>query len=563
MPSDIERILNDFTDARGDRGTWESHWESLAKVMHPRRGGFTSQRAPGSRNNEDVLDSTPIQARRSLSTAIDGLLKPKTVKWVFVKPDDDGLDQDEEVQEWTRFVEDAMIKRIYEPKARFSGATGEVDDDLATFGTGVLSIDDGLRNLQFNSHHLKYTFLLTNEDGEISGLFRCRQFKARNAEAFFRKKDVTPGTVAQKALSEEHPNTMVEYVHVVLPREDRILGSLRPDQMPWASLWIEVSEKELIFEGGNQEFPFAIPRWETASGETYGRSPGMVALPDANTLQAQGRTLLKAGQFAVLPPIFAPNQSILGRPRLKSAGITYYDLQGTIGQGLRQPIFPLQTGSQIPIGREMQNDTRELVWSAYFKNILNLPMDGPEMTATEIIERKEQFVRTIGPVFGRLESDYLSPIIERVFSIMFRNGEFGALREGAGPDGQPLMTIPQQLIGKRVHFEFRSPVERIRKQIEAAAALKTIQETAVIAEATQDPSVWDNIDRDKAVRVIDEANASGILVPVNEVEARRQARAEQQQAEQEKADAERAIAAGAEVAKGVESLGNIDIGNVA
>jgi hypothetical protein len=542
---DIERVLREFSTAQSDRGGWDDHYERLAEIMLPRRVGFTSTPVPGARRTDKILDSTPVQARRSLSTAVDGLLKPKTVRWMFVKPDDEDLIDDPEVKEWLDFVQGRMFKRIYDTNARFAQATGEVDDDLVTFGTGALSIDPGQTSLEFASHHLKDVYLQVDGRGRVVAVFIMHVWTAQQAKDFFTAKGVEhAGVTVEKALGEEYEqNNKIEFVHVIMPNQFVIAENFNPKNLPFASLWIEVNEKELIHQGGMHEFPMATPRWDTASGETYGRSPAMVALPDANTLQAQTRTLLKAGQFAVLPPIFAPSQSIIGQAKLKSAGITYYDLQATVGQGSRQPIFSLDMGSNMPIGREMQNDTRELIWAAFFKNVLNLPVNGPQMTATEVLERKEEFVRVIGPVFGRLESEYLAPIVERVFGIMFRNNEFGLTdRNIVGPGGEELRSIPEALQGKQINFEFRSPVERVRKQVEAAAALKTVQELAGVAEATQNPSGLDHIDHDKLAELLDEANASGILLDKRAVDKMRKDRAEQQQ-EAQAADAERAIAA--------------------
>ena len=86
------------------------------------------------------------------------------------------------------------------------------------------------------------------------------------------------------------------------------------------------------------------------------------------------------------------------------------DAQGIGGA----PIGVLDTSRGLPVSRDIQRDTRELIEAAFFKNVFNLPVDGPEMTATEIVQRREEFIRAIGPVFGRLESDYTAPMVERI-----------------------------------------------------------------------------------------------------------------------------------------------------
>ncbi len=65
-------------------------------------------------------------------------------------------------------------------------------------------------------------------------------------------------------------------------------------------------------------------------------------------------------------------------------------------------------------------------------------------------------VREIGPLFGRLESDYTAPMVERAFNIMLRAGAFG--------------DVPPILAGREVEFEYASPVRRTRQLIERQAA---------------------------------------------------------------------------------------------
>lgn len=536
MSDPATRLLERLERLKTDRHLWDQHFESLARVFLPRRLGFTSERPEGERRNEELYDSTPQQAARHLASALDALLKPKSEVWVRVRAVEDDLDENDEVKDWLRQVDEDMSEAIYNPLARFQQASGECDHDLVVLGTGALFIGEAqnLDRLTFASQDLAHMYIMVDADGLVNGLFRGKKFTARQAEEFFVDRlGGSIGKTAQRAITHKHPDKPLDYVHVVIPRRERN-GSRRDAQnLPFASIWIDIDAKEILHESGFHEFPFAVPRWDTMSGELYGRSPAMIALPDANTLQAQGETIMVAGEFATLPPIFAPSDSIVGTKKVKPGKYAFYDLDAAVGQNISQPIFPMQTGTNMPIGLEMQDSTRDLVWQSFFRNVLNLPTEGPEMTATEVIIRKEEFIREIGPTFGRLEADYLSPIVERVFGIMLRAGAFDP--------------IPDVLAGESLRFEFRSPIERVRKQIEANAAMKSVQEIAGIAELTQDLSVLDYVDRDKVAKLIDEANGADILRTDDEIDILRQQRAEQQQAEQQAMDVERALDVGADV----------------
>jgi hypothetical protein len=510
----MEDLLDRLRTLERERSTFESHWQELAETMLPRRADFTAERTAGSKRTEHQYDSTPMQAARGLAAALDGLLKPKTANWFKIKTDDEALNEADAVKRWLEMAETRLRAALYDPRARFLQRSAEADIDLVVFGTGILFIGESAngRELRFRSVHLKEAYLAENADGDVDTVFRVVKLTARQAAQTWGRERLGEG--ARRALETGKPDEPFKFLHVVMPRQDADPKKPPRMRMPFASIWIDVAARQQIGEGGYNEMPYVIPRWDTAVGEVYGRSPGMVALPDANTLNQMGKTLLKAGHKAVDPPLLVPNDGMKSARRTWPGGQTYYDaelLQRTQG---RPPVFPLDTGANIPLGREMQNDARDQVWAAFFRNVLNLPVEGPSMTATEVLQRKEEFVRVIGPTFGRLEADYIGPLAERTFSLLLRAGAFG-----------PVELIPKALRGSRVRFEFVSPVARAVRQIEAAALGKTLEDIAPLAASR--PELLDHFDADTIAR--DVADANGVpqrwLKSREDVETARGARA--------------------------------------
>lgn len=497
MPFDPKDLLARLKQLETDRGVWENHCQDLAEIMLPRRADFTTQQVAGAKRTENQFDGVPMQAARQLASSIDGLIKPKTSEWFKIKTFDDDLNEVDEVKAWLEFAETRVRNALYSPRARFMQRTAEADIDLVVFGTAVLFVGDkpAERRLLFRCHHLRECFLCENADGDIDTIFRVFKLTARQAMQQFGTK---AGKAAKDALDGNRPDEKIEYVHIVMPRNDPGYGKgdNRPPRMrmPFASLWLERKEEALIGEGGYEEFPYVVPRWDTAADEVYGRSPGMIALPDAATLQQIGKTLLKAGHKIVEPPLLVPSEGMKSARRTRPGGQTYYDPELLRKTGGRAPVFPLATGADIPLGREMQNDIRFQVQRAFFNDLMRLPVEGPQMTATEVLQRREEYIRVLGPVFGRLEADYTGAIIDRVFSILARAGVFG-----------PPESIPEPLQGRAVRFEFVSPIARAVKQIRSAAMRKTFEE-AVLPVLELQPEVLDNFDLDAIARGSADAN---------------------------------------------------------
>lgn len=482
--NEVQDLLQRRKTLQSRRQLLDQTFQELAEVLHPRRADFTlASRVAGERRVDNIFDSVPMQARRSLATAIDGLVKPKTERWFRIVPSDRDLAEDEDVKRWLEDAEQRMRKAIYNKNARFIQRTGEVDNDLVTFGTGILFIGEtsGLNQLIFRSTHLRDALIAENSDGVVDTIFINLKMTVRQAAQRFGEDNL--GDEAKDLLKADRPDEEIELIQVVMPREDRDSRRRDARNLPFASVVLDVKSEKKVAESGFHEFPFAVPRWDTSSGEIYGRSPGMIALPDAESLQAMGKTLLIGGQRAVDPPLWVTHDGVLSAVRTFPGGITVVDGRSMRDLG-RQPFGDLTGGADVPIGREMQNDTREQVWAAFFRDVLFLPQDAVRRTATEVLERKEEMLRAIGPVFGQLESDYIGHIVERVFSIMIRAGAFT----------EP----PDVLKGRDVEFEFESPVARARRQVEAAAFSRAMELIAPLAQVQ--PQMLENLDGDAIVR---------------------------------------------------------------
>tara|TARA_R110000803_G_C11881709_1_gene309820 strand:- start:211 stop:825 length:615 start_codon:yes stop_codon:yes gene_type:complete len=157
----------------------------------------------------------------------------------------------------------------------------------------------------------------------------------------------------------------------------------------------------------------------------------------------------------------------------------------------------------------MQTDIRNQVASAFFKNILNLPQGGPQMTATEIIQRKDEFIREVGPVFGRFQTDYNEPMVDRSFRLLFREEAFGE--------------VPEILAGQNIKFQFDLPVDKIKKQVQSAAASEWAMQVMQMAQV--DPTAKHLVNVDALARF--KADAASlpheILNTKEEVQAKLQA----------------------------------------
>jgi hypothetical protein len=242
-------------------------------------------------------------------------------------------------------------------------------------------------------------------------------------------------------------------------------------------VYFEVKTKHIIEEVGIYEQEYTVPRWQTVSGSQYAYSPATVAaLPDARLIQAMTAVLLEAGEKAVTPPMIATQEAIRSDINVYAGGITFVDQD--YDERLGEVLRPLtQDKNGIPLGFNLQADTRAMIAEAFYLNKLTLPAQGQDMTAYEVGQRIQEYIRQAMPLFEPMESEYNAPLCDITFSKLMRAGAFGS----------PL-DMPKELRNQNIEFPFESPLhdaserEKGQRYIEASqmlAAAQGVDQTSV------------------------------------------------------------------------------------
>ncbi len=158
------------------------------------------------------------------------------------------------------------------------------------------------------------------------------------------------------------------------------------------------------------------------------------------------------------------------------------------------------------------------------------------MTATEVMQRVEEKMLILAPVLGRLMNEFLDPLINRTFAILWRTGK--------------ISPPPDVLQGLPYNIEYISPLARSQKLDQ----MKSINSfLSIIAQvATVKPNVLDNVNEDEIVKEIQSLYGVDpkFLFSEDEVKAVREARAQAISQQQQLATIQQgvnAIKTGAEV----------------
>jgi hypothetical protein len=448
------------------------------------------------------------------------MLRPNDQEWFHMGLLDDEDRLDTEGKQYLEWVTRGMRKGMSYHKTQFSRATKQGDHDFSAFGGCVLSCDlsSSASHLLYRNYHLKDCAWEENADGEIGFFARKENITYRNLVSKF-------GSAVDQKITDKvskQPFEKVKCYHFMCEAD---YYDEDPRGMPYWSIWYDAENDKPLHVTPVRLFKYIIPRWQTVSGSQYPFSPAtIVALPDARLIQAISLTLLEAGEKAVNPPLVGTSDVIKSDVALYAGGLTWIDQE--YDQRTGQALQPLNQDLRgLPFGFEMQADQREMIKKAFYLDRLALPVNAPEMTAYEVGQRVQQYIREAMPIFQPMEDEYNGRLCDMTFQQMLLSGAFG----------NPRYNMPRSLSGREYRFHFESP---LHDAIEQQKGQQFLEAKALLAEAAQfDGAASYTIDIKEAVR----DSLHGIGIPakwmrtemqVEQIESQRQeAKAQQQQME--------------------------------
>lgn len=532
----VQAILKRWGAMKSDRVNWESHWDEVSKFVIPRKDDIYGQniKGGGEKKTNRLFDATAIQSNELLSAALHAMLTNPTSLWFTLTTGNPDLDRDDNARRWLQLTTQDMHNVLN--NSNFQTEVHETYNDLGSFGTGLMRIEeDDQKVVRFHSRPIYEAWIAENNKQIVDIVYRKFKWELRQIVQKFGI-EALPGDMAERLKTNGQMGfKQFEILHCVHPEGNEELAAKKGGPLKIESAYIMLQGKCILGVEGFMEMPYVVPRWTKISGEVYGRSPAMKSLPDIKMLNQVVKTVIRSAQKMVDPPLQMPDDGTLLPLRTMPNGINYYRA------GTKDRIEPLLTGGQPNIGFDMMADLRQRIRSAFFIDQLQL-QEGPQMTATEVLQRTEEKLRLMGPILGRQQFEFLRPLLDRVFSIMRRKGE---LREA-----------PEILRGRNVEFQYSSQIVRAQKLNESQNFLRAIDAVAPIVQA--DPSSLDNIDADKMVRHALQLHGvpQDLLRSSAEIAELREARAQAQQAaqqnQQELDDSEKIQKAGPTVLQAVQ-----------
>lgn len=514
-------------------------WQMLANYFLPSQSAINTQKLPGTVTGwtDRIYETTAIQCAQTLSAGQRNWLTPSNEKWFdYEAPEflvgDNQAEQHDEASQWLANATIVTAREI--ARSNFYGQVNIDYEQTGVFGTGILFVEEGKRTT-LNFRQFKPWFCTIEEDDEgiVDTVFREFELTTRQAVQQFGLDKVGP-KIAQAFQSPQKLGDKWKFLHVCCPRDDaakpKRKGPAAGDLKPYASYYIAKDDLRIVDESGYDEMPYLVSRFKSWGAPTcWGYSPAYLTLPAARQINYVQQYRDALSELKAYPRMLYPDD-LEGDVDLRAGGITTVD-----GDRMAAGAVPKEwmTVGDDKAAQQEQADKKEELMNAFYVKMFAMleQLADKKMTAYEIAQRLAEKLEQFTPVFDRRVTEFLNPLLLRIFGILYRAGKFG-------PAPQSMLVSKD---GGRSQ-ELAMPVIAITSRI--SMALKALQNQGIVNTlsviqpiAAQKPEIWDNFDTDTIAR--DLARNYGcsptVLTPLPAMKkirsARQQAAAQQQAAE--------------------------------
>ncbi|MFV3127612.1 portal protein [Niveispirillum sp. KHB5.9] len=464
-------LLDRHARAAARRAAWEPLWRECYEHALPQHAGFDTGATPGARRGDRLYDATAADAVDQLAASLLAQLTPPWSRWMGLTPGP-ALEEDLATRLSPLLLEAAGTFHAQIDRSNFAVEAHQAFLDVVTGGTGCLLVEEAAPGapsaLRFTAVPLHDLVLEEGEEGRLDHLHRRQR--------------LTLAELAARVPVERIPEPVKRDGAADPARRFAIIESVMAEGAAWRwRVVLEEGEAVLLADGRFAEMPFIAFRWLKAPGETYGRSPVMKALPDIKTANKVVELVLKNASIAVTGIWQADDDGVLNPGAIRLVpGTIIPKAVGSAG------LTPLASPGRFDVSQLVLDDLRRRIRHALLADRL-APVDGPRMTATEVLERGAEMARLLGATFGRLQSELLVPLVRRCLSILRRRG-----------------LIPDIAAdGRQVLIRILSPLARAQAQRDAEATLRWLESVATLG-----PDALSVVDLPACARFL--ADAAGV-----------------------------------------------------
>lgn len=487
MENKGQAIIKAYQRLVTERMPLDTIWADCFKFSYPLRGqGFTNKNTDGVAHAvaarkviaQELFDTTATDSIRLLASSVLSALTPPNQQWFSLAVNnvaDDLISYQSKA--WLENSAESLFKAIH--ASNYDAQALEFFTDEMIGGMVGLYVEKKDSKFYFEVWPLASLYCQeTLGNGFIDTIYRLVKFTAAEAHAKFGNN--VPEAVANEYKQDPYSSKVFDFVHTIRPRLDKkgkqVKGKIARS-LPFESVYVCSKSGKVCLESGYHEMPVIVPRWMRIPETDYAFGPMFDALPDTKTVNKVSEFMLQNSEMAISGTFVAKDDGVFN-PNTARIGPRRVWMVSDVNN-----IKPLAAGGDINVAINQISRLQGQIRKVLLADQLG-PSEKVNMTAAEVNTRTNLIRQILGPIFGRLQAEYLEPLINRCFGLAMRDGDFG----------EP----PQDLQEMTVNISYRSPLALAQKQQQLEAIDQF--EQRLVNKLQINPQLLDLYDIESATR---------------------------------------------------------------
>ena len=445
--SRVGQFLKRYKKAEGIKDYWKEKFEEAYEFTMPQRESFFEETA-GQRRTDKIFDETAVVGIQEFASRLQAGMTPTFARWADFEA---GSEIPEQMKPSINEQLDSITSYVFEvlQSSNFNTEVHECFMDLA-IGTGCLLVEEGdaISPLKFNAIPLPRLTLNSGPDNKIDQIFRTRYVDYEDLQVTY-PRSLIPVDLLEKTKNNRSKCQVVE-------------GTMRiydePNVEKWKYCVVLPKHKIMIEERefkGNASNPYIVFRWNKASGEVYGRGPVFNAMAAIKTTNLTVELILQNAQMAISGVYTFEDDGVVNPDNIQLVPGSLIP----VSPGSRG-LVPISAAGNFDVAQLVLQDMRQNIKKALYMETLGRP-EGTPMSATEVSERMADLSRQIGSSFGRLQSEFVNPLLRRVIRILTKQGRIELPRI----DGKEVKVVPRSPLAQAQHQQDVADVTRFNEII--------------------------------------------------------------------------------------------------
>jgi hypothetical protein len=493
-PDDLAEIDTVYQEKVQDRDArFLTVWKDIAAMTNPQMNDWNDKPTPSqAQTGKNIYDSSMLQASNILANGVQGSGFGRNARWFALDAESAELSGKDDVKQYLQEAADVRYRQF--GRSNFYDIGRIAVKTCADFGTVAVIAESDMEHLRqvYTVLHIKRYVILEDQFHQVDTLMYNFWITATEAAKRFGKVNL-PDTIKQHLDNKKAATDLFKFRTYIFPVDKWGLEKSDMKRLakgkPYATVTVsEADPKKPVAEDGYSRKRFFVWRWSlSADGTELGVDcPGLTTIGDGKQANALRRDYTRAAALTAQPPIKA-TEGMRGRIRMTPGGENF------VKPG--DDMVPMQVAGNLQSQLLDLQDLRKSINAGYMVDIFLILSQNVERqkTATEVTGLQGEKAVLMGAFYGRLQYEFLEPIIEDGFQ--------------DDMDMSLLPPAPESAQGKHIKIDMISPLAMLQKR---AVTIDPLNEyISTVAGLQQfDQRAMDSVDINAFLQLL--ADAKGI-----------------------------------------------------